>query len=584
MPPASPAFLPVSAPPIAFSAAHPSALRKTFLLPPRSSRKPFLLSPHRLPNSPLVTASATDAATEDEHWDAVIIGSGFGGLSCAAALTAYGFRTLVLESHYAAGGVAHGFQAKTTAGVFHFDTGPSFFCGLSTPGSLCPVKHALDAVDERVHCVSYDRFCIDDVRRGTVEVCTDEAVTLASVERIAGNAARRELARFYAEMRAMHAAMDVPAIALRGDWRVAPVVLRRWAGSLARLAPYVASIKRPVRVVMDRVGVRDGFVKQLLDTEAFLLSGLKTEQTITAEIAFMVGERAKPGAIEYPVGGARAVVDALVRGVTRKGGEVRLRAHVEEILVERGTAVGVRTRKKKRIFAKHVFSNASLWDTVQHLLPEGAVPDAYRAQAMGTPTVESFMHAHLGIPSGGLGDVIGHHAVILDSRRDITARGNTVMISIPTVWSEGLAPEGWHVVHAYTLEPYDGWEALAKDRAAYGDAKKKAAEPLLAAVRHVIPDLDERLQAEGAVMKLGSPVTHARFTRRYRGTYGAAIDAGEAEFEWPGDVPVERLKRCSDSAFPGIGVPSSAAAGLIAANEVVGIQEHNRLVDKVFPK
>ena len=38
---------------------------------------------------------------------------------------------LVLESHTAPGGAAHGFQRKAKAGSFHFDTGPSFFSGLS---------------------------------------------------------------------------------------------------------------------------------------------------------------------------------------------------------------------------------------------------------------------------------------------------------------------------------------------------------------------------------------------------------------------------------------------------------------------
>lgn len=525
------------------------------------------------------------ATTADENWDAVIIGSGFGGLCCAAALTAYGFRTLVLESHYAAGGVAHGFEAKSDAGTFKFDTGPSFFCGLSTERSLCPVKHALDAVDEKVVCATYDRFCIDDLRRGTVEVCEDESVTLKGVEAIAGRAAAEELARFYKAMHQMHESMDVPSIALRGDWKVAPVVGRRWATNMLKLLPYVADIKKPVINVMNRVGVKNPFVKQLLDTEAFLLSGLKTEKTITAEIAFMVGERAKKGSVEYPIGGARSIIDALVRGIEKKGGEVRLRSHVNQILVQNGVAVGVELKAKRRkIFAKHVFSNASLWDTVRHLLPADALPVTYRQRAMGTPTVESFMHVHIAIPNHDLHNIIGHHAVVIDSSKDIAIPGNTVMISIPTMWSPDLAPDGWHIIHAYTLEEYDKWPELAKDRKTYEEAKVETAQPLLRAIRSVIPDLDERLEHEGSILKLGSPLTHARFNRRYKGTYGAAIDAGNEEFEWPGDIPIKGLKRCSDSTFPGIGVPSSAAAGLIAANELVGIREHNELVDKVFPR
>lgn len=49
------------------------------------------------------------------------------GLCCAALLAKYGTRVTVCESHYNAGGAAHGFDVKG----YHFDAGPSFFAGLS---------------------------------------------------------------------------------------------------------------------------------------------------------------------------------------------------------------------------------------------------------------------------------------------------------------------------------------------------------------------------------------------------------------------------------------------------------------------
>lgn len=55
--------------------------------------------------------------------------------------------------------------------------------------------------------------------------------------------------------------------------------------------------------------------------------------------------------LDYPKGGTEALVEALVRGVERKGGEVRLGAHVEEVLVEDGKACGVRLRGGKVIRA-----------------------------------------------------------------------------------------------------------------------------------------------------------------------------------------------------------------------------------------
>jgi phytoene dehydrogenase-like protein len=42
--------------------------------------------------------------------EVVVIGSGIGGLSCAALLARYGIDVTVVESHSIAGGAAHAFE------------------------------------------------------------------------------------------------------------------------------------------------------------------------------------------------------------------------------------------------------------------------------------------------------------------------------------------------------------------------------------------------------------------------------------------------------------------------------------------
>lgn len=96
----------------------------------------------------------SDTAPNVHETDFVVIGSGIGGmlqdqtdqcslcsplqaglmpkrtcagLCCAAMLARYGYEVTVCESHYALGGAAHSFEVKG----HHFDSGPSFFAGLS---------------------------------------------------------------------------------------------------------------------------------------------------------------------------------------------------------------------------------------------------------------------------------------------------------------------------------------------------------------------------------------------------------------------------------------------------------------------
>jgi phytoene dehydrogenase-like protein len=64
-------------------------------------------------------------------------------------------------------------------------------------------------------------------------------------------------------------------------------------------------------------------------------SGMKAKDTITAEMAFMFGERNDgESTIDYPMEGSKAIVEALLRGIKKFGGQVLLSSPVEEIVVE----------------------------------------------------------------------------------------------------------------------------------------------------------------------------------------------------------------------------------------------------------
>ena len=73
----------------------------------------------------------------------IVIGSGIGGLSCAAMLGYYGFKVLVCESHAIPGGAAHAFQRQG----YTFDSGPSLYSGLSYSPSSNPLRQLLDAIE-----------------------------------------------------------------------------------------------------------------------------------------------------------------------------------------------------------------------------------------------------------------------------------------------------------------------------------------------------------------------------------------------------------------------------------------------------
>ncbi|NJO56812.1 MAG: FAD-dependent oxidoreductase [Richelia sp. RM2_1_2] len=499
-----------------------------------------------------------------KNFDVIVIGSGIGGLTAAALLSRYGKRVILCESHTVAGGAAHSFRRRG----FEFDSGPSFYCGLSDARSLNPVKQVLDVLGESLQTVPYDPLGHYHFPEGSFAVYGNSQRYREEVAKITPQGAK-ELAEFESRLLPLYEAMKgIPTLALRADWQLMPILLSRYLPSLLKMLPNLPLVQSSVGSVMDAT-VKDLWVRRLINLECFLLSGLKASGTIAPEVAFMLGERSHT-AIEYPLGGSGAIVDALVRGFKRWGGELRLGCHVEQIIVENGQAVGVRLPDNQILKAPVVISNATIWDTYSKLLHPEDLPTSYRQAALNTPTVESFMHLHLGFRSEGLENLTGHHVVVHDGKQDITVPGNTCMISIPSVWDATLAPLNHHVVHAYTLEPYVGWER----NQGYEEKKKQKAQILYSAIEKVIPDIRERVVLE----LIGTPLTHAGYLRRYQGTYGPAIAAGKGMFPST-NTPIKGLYRVGDSTMPGIGVPAVAASGILCANSLVKREQVMELVD-----
>ncbi|WP_017652717.1 phytoene desaturase family protein [Fortiea contorta] len=509
------------------------------------------------------------------HSDVIVIGGGIGGLCASGLLARYGKRVIVCESHTILGGAAHSFKRRG----FEFDSGPSFYCGLTGSESLNPLKQVLDVLGESIQVIPYDPLGHYHFPETTFAVYRHIDRYQQEVEKITPQGAK-ELQQFQERLLKLYEAMkDIPTLVLREDWQIIPTLLRYYLPSLVKMLPHLSIVQASVGSVMDAT-IKDPWVRRLIDLECFLLSGLKAHGTIAPEIAFMLGERSRMG-VEYPLGGSGAIVKALARGLERWGGELRTGCHVEQILVESGKVVGVRLPQGETMKAPIVISNASIWDTYNHLLSVEDLPKAYRQAALDTPMVESFMHLHLGIRATGLENLTGHHVVFHDSRQDITTPGNTCMISIPSVWDASLAPEGHHVIHAYTLEPYAGWER----NEGYEHKKHQKAQSLYRALEKIIPDIRDRIVVE----LIGTPLTHAYYLRRYHGTYGPAMSddkplrvyaAGKAMF--PGHTtPIQGLYRVGDSTTPGIGVPAVAASAILCANTLVSPQQTAELLSKI---
>ena len=155
-------------------------------------------------------------------YDVIVVGSGIGGLSCAAMLSLYGYSVAVFESHYAPGGAAHGFSVrqKDIDGYFHFDTGPSFFSGLNpniAAKTSNPLRVILDAIGETVECIPYESFGLK-FPEGDFLHTTNFGGKGGVLDEVSGLAAVQQWNKLMKDMEPLAGAVAaMPTAALRGD-------------------------------------------------------------------------------------------------------------------------------------------------------------------------------------------------------------------------------------------------------------------------------------------------------------------------------------------------------------------------------
>ncbi|KAL3909728.1 MAG: hypothetical protein SGILL_007973 [Bacillariaceae sp.] len=499
-------------------------------------------------------------------------------------------------SHDTPGGVAHSFSRFNKDASkdvpFRFDSGPSLITGLSKK-STNPLRQVLDALGtaDSIDWKTYDGWLIWDYADGkSLKLTTgDSGAFEEAIEEKEGAASRRAFEDFKEEILKDGGLAEVssyiPPFALRnGNPLLALVAIFQYIIKILTIGTKGLLLTGPFTKAMDLYSLKDPWVRKFFDYLAFALSGVDASNTQGAPIAYMMSDLHRKGAVlDYPMGGMESLISALVKGMEKHGGELRVNSRVERFLLEESDAVvrcvGVELQDGTRIKTrKAVVSNAPLWNYARILKDSvdkqhadsitTQVVQSIQEQADSMSMTRSFMHLHLGIPKEGLPDDLECHHSVLNFDLPVTDEQNMSIISIPTVFDPSLAPEGYHIVHAYTAasDSFDDWLPYQDEtgkvgsspnsgasqsynrKEGYEELKTQKAEALWKAVECVIPDVRERVKRKGAVALVGSPLTHRRYNQRYRGTYGPGVNLGKDVWELASaTTPIEGLYACGDT-------------------------------------
>ncbi|OHV01446.1 phytoene desaturase family protein [Mycobacterium talmoniae] len=529
-------------------------------------------------------------------WDAIVVGSGLGGLSAAAHLAATGQRTLVLERYEVIGGSSHVFRRR---GRWEADCGVHYIGDCGPGGQLPTLFHGL-GLDDRIQWLPLDTGGFDTIVGPDLQLRVPAGWD-AYLENLLATfpGEERALRRFVAIMRRLGHGID------RSVTPSSRAAMLRYVRACGPAASWLAT---PYIAVLAACGLKPRTI-MALSVQCGALAGIPQTMSTMAMAGFFqnfVGDGAY-----YPRGGGQMLSAAFADVVQTHGGAVRTDAEVDRILVEAGRVTGVRLAGGEEIRSPVVVSDADIIRTYRDLVGYEHLPWSLATRAkrwkMSWPLINAVFGVEIDVT-----DTPNSNFYAIPSWDDTTSllRMHRMTSQLlfgadrrdPVDWASDFArrqvgfvqcstrrdphntrsaPPGNATIEVQTIAPsnlrlwgadgIDGGGIAGGDyrrRDSYREVKQIVTDGLLQRIEQVYPG------AAGKVVwsELGTPATQERFTHTSGGNaFGLACRPSQYGPLRPGTTtPIAGLFLAGTSTAWGPGTEGAMLSGLHAASAITG--------------
>ncbi|MCJ2082546.1 phytoene desaturase family protein [Methylobacterium sp. J-090] len=486
-----------------------------------------------------------------------VVGAGLGGLAAACVSAARGHKVTLYDKNDWLGGKA----AVLHQDGFRFDMGPTI---LTVPKVLERIfqeagRDIRDYLDLRRLDPQWRCFFDDDTR---IDLMADVPTMAASMDRFApGTGAGEGYTKFIEISEHLHGVSNrfffwkavedlFDTIDIRANMN--PGTLRDVLS--LRMGSSVAGTIRSK--------VKDARLAQMLDHFVqYVGSSPYGAPAVLCAIAHMQTAEG----VWYPMGGTRAVAEALAKLAGELGATLRPGDEVTGIAIDSGAVTGVRTAAGTTPFDA-VISNMDSVRTYRELVG-GAVGKAYEKKSF-EPACSGVV-LYLGLNKRY--DHLSHHDFVFSRnpeeefdhiyRKGEPAPDPTAYLAAPSSTDPSVAPEGgealYVLVHTPYLRPHHDWKTMFPAyRQVILDKLKRTAG---------MPDLEERIVVE---RHLTPQDIHERYKVLNGAIYGLASHGKFMGAFKPGNRSrkVRGLYLAGGAAHPGPGMPMVMMSGWIAAD------------------
>ncbi|ANM30281.1 FAD-dependent oxidoreductase [Acidobacteria bacterium Mor1] len=470
----------------------------------------------------------------NESFDAIVIGSGMGGLTCAALLARDGERVLVLEKHYTAGGFTHVFKRSG----YEWDVGIHYIGGVNHPRALLyTLFHYLSRGELEWADMGeiYDRVWFGDehfdFRKGA------ENFKAGLKERFPEPEDQQAIDRYVELVKQANEASRTFFAE-----KAVPRAVSWVAGGRMR-KKYLDFAGRTTREVLEELTRNEKLIGVL--TAQYGDYGLPPGRSSFAMHALVSNHYLHGGA--FPVGGSSRIAETVAETIGAAGGLVLTNAPVESLILERNAAVGVRMADGRELRAPNIISSAGVVNTYRKLVPEEA------GRSLGLPQQLDAVQpsvAHMGLYLGfkestadlGLNKTnywiypdgsYDHDKNVEAFVADVNADFPVVYVSFPSAkdpkWEERYP--GRATVDIITLAPYEWFDRWKDSRwKKRGDDYEAFKEQISQRLLEVLYRYEPQLRGKVDHYELSTPLSTRDFVSYELGEiYGLSHDPARFE-------------------------------------------------------
>jgi all-trans-retinol 13,14-reductase len=454
--------------------------------------------------------------TDRTDWDAIVIGSGIGGMAAAGALSKLGHKVLLLEQYQTLGGLTHSFSIEG----FTWDAGIHYL-NCVAPGdrerdildwlSATPIEFtSMGAVYDNLHIGNAAPLALsrpyEAQERDLKDRFPDEAKAIE-----AWTAALRE---------GREAVLKITLT--RGMPEIVGTALKWWHGhAIDRWC--ARTTQEVIDEITDNRDLAAVFAAQWFDY------GGRPSKASFGLHALITGSYLESGAW-YPAGGGAAFAEHILPTITAAGGEARADTRVGTVLIEDGRAAGVRTAQGEDIRADAVISDIGARETVNHLLPGDCGHQDWIGEIRALPHSVAHFSLFLGFEGDieKAGATRSNHWIYPTGKVDVVwtdAPDNPppgMFVSFASLKDADHDP-GPLLKYAGELVAWTDWSVVEKWADVAPDArgedyrsfKEKVEEVLFAQFEAHFPELAKLV----VLRNLSTPLTTAAITGHHRGAF-----------------------------------------------------------------